>query len=601
MSKVYGPTLSFSEQVHAEKYRGEGESFKEAMSRFAGAVTDSKEHFHGFREPMLDMRFMGGGRTQTAVGSTKNVTPFSCFVSDTIQDSFVHGSGSIMDIAKDAATTMRMGGGNGYGFSTLRPRGDLIKKLMSYSSGPVSFMQIFNSVGICTASSGHRRGAQMGVLRVDHPDIEEFIRAKQPPQEAEPILYMLGQCEPGGTEWHQWHNALQLVFQLTGFNISVAVTDKFMHGLADNKPFQLQFEGTPYREVDPQVLWDTIMRSTWDWAEPGVVFIDTVNKMNNLWYCEDIVACNPCQEQPLPPNGSCLLGSFNLVKYLVTGSEFPQAQFDWGQLEHDIPHVVRAMDNIIDVAKYPLKAQEEEMKNKRRMGLGATGLANALEAMSFSYGSEEFVGVEDQVLSFINNECYKASALLAKEKGPFPLYDADKYLRGKFIQTLDEETRNLIKRYGIRNSHLTSIAPTGTISMCADNVSSGIEPVFSYKQERTVRMANGTVEAEFLDYGYRVFGVKGKRCKDVTIDEHLAVLTCAAKNVDSSVSKTCNVPSDMDWSEFKGLYRRAWENGCKGISTFQEGGKRAGILLSADSDDGASCTFDPASGRKSCE
>lgn len=597
MSNVYGPTLSFSEQIHAQKYRGKGESFKEAMSRIAGALTDSKGHFHGFRGPLLDMRFLPAGRVQTAVGSTKNVTPYNCFVSGTIQDSFVHGAGCIMDVAKDAATTMRMGGGIGYDFSTLRPMGDLIKKLQSHSSGPISFMEIYDAVCRCTASSGHRRGAQMGVMRIDHPDVEAFVRAKQPPQAAEPILHMLTQHEPGSRDWLLWHNTLQAVFQLTGFNTSIAVTDEFMHRLADGKPFQLQFEGRPYREVDPQALWDTIMRSTWDWAEPGVLFIDTINEMNNLWYCEKIVATNPCGEQPLPPFGACLLGSFNLVKYLNED----RTGIDWDLLKEDILQVVRAMDNIVDLAAYPLKAQEDEAKSKRRMGLGVTGLANALEAMEYPYGSPSFVRMEDQILSFINDQCYRASALLAKEKGPFPLYDEEHYLKGKFIGTLDAGIRELIFRYGIRNSHLTSIAPTGTISMCADNVSSSIEPVFAYKQRRTVRMLEGEVQTEFDDYGYRVFGVNGKRSSDVTVEEHLAVLTCATKNVDSAVSKTCNVPKDMDWTDFKDLYRQAWLNGCKGITTYQTGGKRAGILLSADSDDGAACAFDPASGRKSCE
>lgn len=610
----FGPQLAFSEEVHAQKYRGKGESFREGMNRVANALADDKAHFDAFRDALLHMRFMPAGRVQAAVGSTKNVTPYNCFVSGTIEDSFVDGHGSIMAIATEAASTMRMGGGIGYDFSTLRPRGALIHKLHSHSSGPVSFMNIFDAICRCVASSGHRRGAQMGVLRVDHPDVEEFIHAKQPPEEAKPILDMLAECEPGSAEWQRWFQTLQSVYRLTGFNISLAVTDEFMQRVDDGKPFPLRFNGETYREVDAQALWDMIMRSTWDWAEPGVLFIDQINRMNNLWYCERIAATNPCGEQPLPPYGACLLGSFNLVKYIVTRSDGSR-YFNWELLCEDIPHAVRAMDNVVDIATYPLYEQEKEAKNKRRMGLGITGTANAIEALGFPYGSEGYVEMQAKILQTINREAYRASARLAKEKGAFPLYD-ERYLKGKFIQTLDDETRELVARYGTRNSHLTSIAPTGTISMCADNVSSGIEPVFAYRQQRLVNMPQGQVETNFDDYGYRVFGVKGKRCQDVTLDEHLAVLTTAAHYVDSSVSKTCNVPPNLPWAEFKDLYRRAWAAGCKGITTFTTGGKRAGILKSADveKDDPqeplreeaveqkqAACYIDPRTGRRECE
>lgn len=596
----FGPTLAFSEEVHAEKYRGQGESFKEAMNRIAGALRDSKEHFHNFRDAILNMRFLPAGRIQTAMGSTKGVTPYNCFVSGTIEDSFVEGHGSIMAMATEAATTMRMGGGIGYDFSTLRPRGDMIRKLSSHSSGPISFMSIYDAICRCVASSGHRRGAQMGVMRVDHPDIEEFIHAKQPPAEAEPILDQLAKCELGTTEHAEWYATLQAVYRLTGFNVSIAVTDEFMKCLANKRSFPLKFRGQVYREVDPQALWDTVMRSTWDWAEPGVLFIDQINRMNNLWYCEEIAATNPCGEQPLPPYGACLLGSFNLVKYIATQSD-GKRYFDWAQLLLDIPNVVRAMDNVVDRARYPLYEQEKEAKNKRRMGLGVTGLANALEALDFEYGSHRFVKFQSELLTFIADQTYQASAELAIEKGTFPLYDEERFLESRFVQTLNESTIDMIKKYGIRNSHLTSIAPTGTISMCADNISSGIEPVFSYEQDRLVHMPQGQVETKFDDYGYRVFGVKGRRCHEVTVDEHLDVLVAASERVDSAVSKTCNVPPDMDWDQFKSLYQRAWERGCKGITTFQTGGKRAGILKSADDDEGgAACYIDPETGRKEC-
>jgi len=612
-----GPSLPFSEQVHAEKYRGPKESFKEACNRIAGTLSNDQEHFQSFRDALLNMRFLPAGRVQSAIGSTKNVTAYNCFVSGTIEDSFVQGHGSIMDIAKEAATTMRMGGGIGYDFSTLRPKGDTIMKLLSQSSGPVSFMSIFDAICRCIASSGHRRGAQMGVLRIDHPDIEEFIHAKQPPRAAEPILDVLSQHEVGTDEWLRWYQTLQAVYRLTGFNVSIAVTDQFMHCLANNKPFPLQFGGKVYREVDPQALWDLVMRSTWDWAEPGVLFIDTINRMNNLYYCETIAATNPCGEQPLPPYGACLLGSFNLVAYIQTRSDGSR-YFAWEQFGADIASAVQAMDNVIDRTTYPLYEQEKEAKSKRRMGLGVTGLANALEALGHLYGTPSFVELEATILDFLKQICYQTSAKVAEKKGAFPMYSEKEYLNSEFIKDrIDEDTREMIKRYGIRNSHLTSIAPTGTISMCADNISSGIEPVFSYRQRRIVNMPTGQVETDFDDYGIRVFKTEGKRCVDVTVDEHLNVLATAAQRVDSAVSKTCNVAPSMPWSDFKSLYVRAWEMGCKGITTFQSGGKRAGILKSADEEEPkeeivdleddvhhepqSACRIDPATGRRECE
>ena len=599
-----GPTLAFSEAIHQEKYRSKGESFKEAMNRVAAALADDPEHFKAFRDTLLDMRFMPGGRIQSAIGSTKGkaVTAYNCFVAGRIEDSFVDGHGSIMDIAKEAATTMRMGGGIGYDFSTLRPRGATIKKLQSSSSGPVSFMGIYDAICRCIASSGHRRGAQMGVMRVDHPDIEEFIHAKQPSKAAEPIMAELAKAEPGTVIWQQWYTALQAVYQLTGFNISIAVTDEFMIAVKEKKPFTLRFSGKAYREIDAKALWEMIMRSAWDWAEPGIIFIDTVNKMNNLYYCEQIIATNPCGEQPLPAHGACLLGSFNLTKYIKDhdGQGSMTTFFDHDQFVKDIPHVVRAMDNVTDQASFPLYEQEKAAKATRRMGLGVTGLANALEACGYTYGDDAFVRATTDILRTLAQEAYRASALLAKEKGAFPRYRRDEYLAAPFIQSLDLKTVGMIHEHGIRNSHLTSIAPTGTISLCADNISSGIEPVFAYSQRRTVKMPEGDVEANYEDYGVRVFSIKGKRAQDVTVAEHLAVLAAASACVDSAVSKTCNVPVDTPWVDFKNLYMRAWELGCKGLATYQVGGKRAGIIKSTD-EDASSCWIDSETGRRECE
>ncbi|MDB5177571.1 MAG: nrdJ [Candidatus Saccharibacteria bacterium] len=580
-----GPQTRAAEATHAMKYRQENETFRDAANRVAGTLKDSPEHYHQFRDILLDMRFSPAGRVQSAIGAIRQTTPYNCYVSGTIADSFIEGSDSIMERAKEAAATMRLGGGIGYDFSTLRPRGALIKKLQSHSTGPMSFMNVFNEICKCVASSGHRRGAQMGVLRVDHPDILEFVNAK--------------------------HN--QDV--LSGFNLSIGITDEFMEAVARGSSFKLRFGGETYREVDAGDLWETIMRSTWDWAEPGVLFIDTINKMNNLQYCETIAATNPCGEQPLPPFGACLLGSFNLVKYLhrqpvsvadiSAGIAGPGYSFDFAQLVEDIPAVVRAMDNVVDNAIYPLPQQEEEAKNKRRMGLGVMGLANAAEAMGYPYGSEQFVAFETKVLKLIANESYRASALLAKEKGSFPLYSAEHYLKAPFIKTLDADVQFAIGKYGIRNSHLTSIAPTGTISMCADNVSSSIEPVFSYTQRRPIQTPDGPLEMRLDDYGVRFLGVRGKRCDEVSVQEHVKVLVAAAKCVDSAVSKTCNMDGTVPWEDFKNLYKTAWEGGAKGCTTFNKDGKRFALLTSDDEvkpieEAGEACRIDLETGRREC-
>lgn len=608
-----GPQQPHSDQVHAEKYRGEGESFREAMGRIASGLSDNDAHFQQFRDILLNMRFMPAGRVQAAIGSPKHITPYNCFVAGTIHDSFAHGDdagqNSIMDIAKQAAQTMRMGGGIGYDWSTLRPSGDLIRGVQSKTDGPLAFMPIMDAVCKATSSAGNRRGAQMGVLRIDHPDIFKYIRAKQPSDELQhlwDLVENLPQDYPGR---YQIVNALQRTLQLTGFNLSIAVTDEFMECLATGAPFHLTFNGKVFNTVDPQALWETVMRSTWDWAEPGVLFIDTINNMNNLYYCETIAATNPCGEQPLPPHGACLLGSFNLTKYVEprapTETNKSKYVFNLSQFEQDIPAVVRAMDNVVDYAHYPLIAQEQEAKAKRRMGLGVTGLANAAEALGWSYGSEEFLSFERTVLMALKHASYRASMELAKEKGPFPLWEPQAYSNGKFIKTLPHDLQKDIAKYGIRNSHLTSIAPTGTISYSADNISSGLEPVFMYEGQRKMKTLEGDVIVDVTDYGLREFGVRGRTSDTVTAQEHVEVLAVASREVDSAVSKTCNVSPNMAWKDFKNIYISAYDKGCKGCTTFNPGGKRLGIFIAKkkaeEAEEGEACTFDPVTGVRNCE
>lgn len=571
---MYGPQVPYSEELHGQKYRGENESFREAGNRISNALKDDEAHFHAFREIYLNMRFLPGGRIQSAMGASKTVTAYNCFVSGPIEDSLLEGTGSIDARAGESLATLRMGGGIGYDWSTLRPKGAMIKKLQTRSGGPLPWMDYYDFGARAIVSAGHRRGAQMGVLRVDHPDIMSFIHAKQ--------------------------NSTRL----TSMNLSVGITDEFMEAMYAEKNFMLRFGGEEYGEIFAPDLWNALMRSTFDWAEPGVLFLDEINRMNNLWYCEKIAATNPCGEQPLPPYGACLLGSFNLVKYLVrnNGDDLIEAMyyFDFDQFKADIPIVVRAMDNVIERTIYPLYEQEKEAKAKRRMGLGVCALANALEVMGLPYGSVKFIEMEERILWVLKNEAYRASARLAREKGAFPLYHQESYMRGKFIQTLEQDVQNEIVMYGIRNSHLTSIAPTGTISTAADIVTGGVEPVFSLEHERTVIEFDGERKEQLQDYAFRVYGVRGKQAEngEVTVEDHVNVQLAAQRHVDSAVSKTCNVPTDIPWEKFKNVYVQAHKGGAKGCTTFRRHEAGRGAVLVATRE-GAACEI--VNGVKSCE
>src|SRR5947207_11266025 len=429
-----------------------------------------------FADAMTDFAFLPAGRILAGAGTGRAVTLFNCFVMGRIEDDL----GSIFDNVREAALTMQQGGGIGYDFSTLRPRGAPVKGVGADASGPLSFMDVWDAMCRTIMSAGYRRGAMMATLRCDHPDIEAFIEAK---------------LEPG---------------RLRMFNLSVLVTDAFMKAVEENAPWELSFGGadgakTTWKVLPARELWDKIMRATYAYAEPGVIFIDRINRRNNLYYCEEITATNPCGEQPLPPYGACLLGSINLAS-LVDEPFTPEARLYLERLRRLVPDCVRMMDNVVDISQFPLPLQQEEARQKRRIGLGVTGLADALILCGLRYGSAAAVAETESWLGTIQREAYLASAALAAEQGAFPLFDRDQYLAGETVMGLDEEVRASIAQHGIRNALLTSVAPTGTISLFAANVSSGIEPVFSFRHTRNVLMPDGTRrEEEVTDYAYRLF------------------------------------------------------------------------------------------------
>lgn len=586
---MIGPENPFSQELHASKYRGDDESFDDYAVRYARSTSDDTHHFRGLLDGLRSQRILPAGRQQLAVGRPYQITAMNCYVGGVIDDSME----GIMEECKRSALTLRTGGGCGWDFSTIRPHGDPIRGLgiKAYSTGPVTFMQIWDAMCGTVMSAGHRRGAMMGVLRVDHPDIMKFINAKQDQR------------------------------TLANFNISLGVTDEFMEAVKSDGLYSLTFNGREYDKVRALDVWARIMERNWDWAEPGVLFIDRINQMNNLWYCETISATNPCGEQPLPPHGACLLGSLNIVKYITptmrprNGNILERVyEIDFDALRQDVEWSVRAYDNVIDRTHYPLPEQQREQQNKRRMGVGVTGMANALEICGASYGTKEYLELHDKVMITIRDHAYRTSVKMAKEKGAFPLFDAEKYCQGKFIKTLPEDIQEDIKKYGIRNSHLLSIAPTGTISLAADNVSSGIEPPYSLKSSRLVHMPEGQREIEVNDYAFAKFGVKGRTAYDVTPQDHIRVLCATQKYVDSAVSKTCNVNGQISgegpgvtFEEFKQLYMSAYEGGAKGCTTFNVNGKRFGIMKAKpeESDteikEGAACTIDPTTGIRTCE
>ncbi|MBM3507449.1 MAG: adenosylcobalamin-dependent ribonucleoside-diphosphate reductase [Alphaproteobacteria bacterium] len=545
-----------SQQIWDMKYRLRGpdgfpidQTIEDTWRRVARALAAPEKNAAAaaqtFYEAMADFRFLPAGRIVAGAGSGRDVTLFNCFVMGTIPDDMA----GIFQALKEAALTMQQGGGIGYDFSTLRPKGAPVKGVGADASGPLSFMNVWDAMCRTIMSAGYRRGAMMATLRCDHPDIEAFIDAKR---------------EPG---------------QLRMFNLSVLVTDAFMTAVKNDAPWELTFGGTLYSTVQARDLWEKIMRATYAYAEPGAIFIDRINGLNNLYYAETIAATNPCGEQPLPPYGNCLLGSINLARLVQRPFE-DDAALDEAQLARITATAVRMLDNAIDVSRYPLPEQEHEAKAKRRIGLGLTGLADALILCGVRYDSDKGRALASQWMGAISRNAYLTSTQLAKEKGAFPLYDAEKYLAGANVRAMDADVQAAIRKHGIRNALLTSVAPTGTISLLADNVSSGLEPVFSFSYERSVLMPDGSRrQEEVTDYAYRLFRtIRGEHmalpkaflsAQALIPSDHVKMQAAIQEHIDSAVSKTINVATDTSFEAFQSVYLQAYESGCKGCTTFR--------------------------------
>ncbi|WP_242480427.1 adenosylcobalamin-dependent ribonucleoside-diphosphate reductase [Rhodovibrio sodomensis] len=512
-----------------------------------------------FHRAMQDFRVMPAGRIVAGAGADRDVTLFNCFVMGTVPDTM----DGIFSHLREAALTMQQGGGIGYDFSTLRPRGAPVRGVGSDASGPVSFMDVWDSMCRTIMSAGSRRGAMMGCLRCDHPDIEEFVDAKQDAS------------------------------RLRMFNVSVLASDAFMQAVREDADWPLAFGGRTYRTIKARRLWDRIMRATYDAAEPGVIFIDRINQKNNLWYAEEIAATNPCGEQPLPPYGACLLGSINLAR-LVDKPFTDEARLDTDALAELTRTAVCMLDNAIDVSRFPLDAQRREAADKRRIGLGVTGLADALAMVGLTYGAQDAVAATEGWMATLQRHAYLASADLAREKGAFPLFDPEQYLAGETIRGLDPDVRRAIADKGMRNALVTSVAPTGTISLFADNVSSGLEPIFSFEYTRNVLEPDGSRTRETVqDYAVRLYRrMHGEDAElppslvdaqTLSPSAHLVMQAAVQKYVDSSVSKTINLPEEISFEAFKDVYLQAYDMGCKGCTTYRPNPVTGAVLETGDS------------------
>ncbi|MBJ7534593.1 adenosylcobalamin-dependent ribonucleoside-diphosphate reductase [Rhodomicrobium vannielii ATCC 17100] len=560
--------IPISRQIWEAKYRytpahGEPEqSVEDTFARVARAAASAENEASRkgwekrFLDAMTDFAFIPAGRILAGAGTGRDVTLFNCFVMGEIGDDM----GSIFAHVREAALTLQQGGGIGHDFSTLRPKGAPVKGVGADASGTVSFMDVWDAMCRTIMSAGSRRGAMMGTLRCDHPDIEAFIEAKADPA------------------------------RLRNFNLSVLVTDAFMEAVKADVSWPLTFEGTVFREVSARGLWLKIMRSAYDYAEPGVIFIDRVNAANNLAWCETISATNPCGEQPLPPYGACLLGSINLAALIEKPFE-PEARLDEARLERLVPVAVRLLDNIIDVSRYPLPSQEREAKAKRRIGLGVTGLADALIFCGAHYGEESGRALAASWMARISELAYEASASLAKEKGAFPLFDADAFLARPFTASLPPPLQKAMRQHGIRNGVLTSIAPTGTISLLAGNVSSGVEPVFDFEFSRRVLQPDGSARRETVeDYAVRIFRERQGSAplptafvaaRELTSAQHLEMQAALQRHVDASISKTVNCPASIPFEDFEMLYADAYRLGLKGCTAYRPNAVTGEVLTPA--------------------
>jgi ribonucleoside-diphosphate reductase alpha chain len=573
-------TQPISHDVLKEKYLKAGESgFEDVYRRVARALASveaeaDRAKYEALFLDNLHAGAIGAGRIMSAAGTDIQATLINCFVQpvgDCIQGVDDGGYPGIYEALREAAETMRRGGGVGYDFSRIRPRGAEVKATASVASGPCSYINVFDQSCSTVESAGARRGAQMGVLRIDHPDVMDFITAKRTPG--------------------RWNN----------FNVSVGVPDTFMQALGDDQPWELVHRARPsagliaqgafqradglwvYQTMAARELWDTVMKSAYDFAEPGILFLDHINQDNNLRYCESIAATNPCGEQPLPPYGCCDLGPIILTRFVRHPFGFDGVPaFDFESFERSVALQVRALDNVLDVTFWPLQQQREESAAKRRIGVGFTGMGNALAMLCLRYDAPDGREMAARIAARMRDAAYAASVALAREKGTFPKFEVEGYLgAGTFASRLPAELQQAIRAHGIRNSHLLSIAPTGTVSLAfADNASNGIEPAFSWMYRRKKRESDGsTTEYAVEDHAwrlYREFGGDVDKLPDYFISaldmpaaSHIAMMEAVQPFIDTAISKTVNVPAECPYDDFKGLYLQAWRARLKGLATYR--------------------------------